>query len=69
MDFFSTLGDDEIALLGCVGALLVCGTLMSVSYFIGQKLNPATTVDEQEDAIPADGHTEQTDQKATRKAA
>ena len=69
MDFFTTLGDDEIALLGCVGALLVCGTLMSVSYFIGQKLNVTATVDEQADAIPADGLTEQAEPKPTRKAA
>ncbi len=36
MEFFQTLTDDQKALVGCVAALLTCGTLMSLSYYVGQ---------------------------------
>jgi hypothetical protein len=36
MELFSTLSDDQIALLGCATALVATGTLMSLSYFLGR---------------------------------
>ncbi len=36
MEFLNGLSDDQTALIGCVGALIVCGTLMSLSYYVGQ---------------------------------
>jgi hypothetical protein len=36
MNLLSTLNDDQIALLGCAGALLATGSLMSLSYFLGR---------------------------------
>ena len=67
MDFFSSLGDDELALLGCTGALLLCGTLMSLSYFIGKKLNP--TADEEPQTLTLRTTSEQTNPESKQKAA
>jgi hypothetical protein len=36
MDFLNGLSDDQTALLGCAAALLVCGTLLSLSYYAGK---------------------------------
>ncbi|MEO1996652.1 MAG: hypothetical protein ABGZ17_15395 [Planctomycetaceae bacterium] len=36
MDIFSNLTDDQIALLGCVAALISSGGLMVVSHYIGR---------------------------------
>ncbi len=36
MEFFGSLTDDEIALLGCVVAFFGSATIMWLSYFIGQ---------------------------------
>jgi hypothetical protein len=33
-----TLTDDQFALVGCVVALIVSGTLMSLSYYLGRAL-------------------------------
>ncbi len=30
------LSDDQWALIGCAAALILCGSVMSLSYFIGQ---------------------------------
>jgi hypothetical protein len=35
-ELFKTLSDDQIALLGCAGALALAGTIMSLSYYIGR---------------------------------
>jgi hypothetical protein len=35
MNFLNNLSDDQMALVMCVGALLTCGLLMSLSHFIG----------------------------------
>ena len=35
MQFFSQLSDDQFALLGCAVALIVTGTMMSLSHYIG----------------------------------
>jgi hypothetical protein len=36
MDFLYGLSDDQTALVGCAAALFVCGTLMSLSYYVGR---------------------------------
>lgn len=36
-EMFQNAGDDQVALLGCAGALLGSGFLMYVSYFLGPK--------------------------------
>lgn len=36
MDFLSGLSDDQTALIGCAAALLVSGTMMSLSYYVGR---------------------------------
>jgi hypothetical protein len=36
MEILSNLSDDQIALLGCATALVITGSLMCVSYFIGR---------------------------------
>jgi len=36
MDMLSHLTDDQIALLGCAGALILSGTAMSLSYYVGR---------------------------------
>jgi hypothetical protein len=36
MEFLSNLSDDQIALLGCATALVMTGSLMCVSYFVGR---------------------------------
>lgn len=51
MEFLSNLSDDQIALLGCATALVMTGSLMCVSYFVGRgrtqsagQASPATAV-------------------------
>lgn len=34
-DLFQAASDDQLALMGCAGAILVSGFLMYVSYFLG----------------------------------
>jgi hypothetical protein len=41
MDWLQQLSDDEKALVGCGVALLLCGTLMSLSYYVGRMLRRA----------------------------
>ncbi len=36
MDFLNGLSDDQTALIGCAAALLVSGTIMSLSYYVGR---------------------------------
>jgi hypothetical protein len=36
MEIFKNLNDDQLALLGCAGALFVTGVMMSLSHFIGR---------------------------------
>ncbi len=36
MELFHGLSDDQTALLGCFTALLVTGTMMSLSYYVGR---------------------------------
>jgi hypothetical protein len=36
MELLKNLNDDQIALLGCAGALVVSGLMMSLSHFIGR---------------------------------
>ena len=36
MEFLKNLSDDQIALLGCLIALVSTGSLMSLSYYIGR---------------------------------
>lgn len=35
MDILSGLSDDQMALVMCVGALIGCGLMMSLSYYLG----------------------------------
>lgn len=35
---FEGMSDDQVALVGCVTALFVCGTMMSLSYYLGRML-------------------------------
>ena len=35
MNFLNHLSDDQMALVMCVGALLTCGLMMSLSHFLG----------------------------------
>jgi hypothetical protein len=54
MELLKNLNDDQIALLGCAGALFVTGLMMSLSHFVGRarmrtaevpaKVIPATTL-------------------------
>lgn len=37
MDLFSGLTDDQTALLGCLGALVACGGIMSLSFYLRPK--------------------------------
>jgi hypothetical protein len=36
MNLLSNLNDDQLALLGCAGALVSMGSLMCLSYYIGR---------------------------------
>lgn len=43
MDLFNSLSDDQVALLGCGCALVVSGTVLWISYFLGRhETRPAT---------------------------
>lgn len=46
MDFINGLSDDQTALLGCAAALLVCGTIMSLSYYVGRFFHKAQATPE-----------------------
>jgi len=35
-ELWKSLSDDQIALVGCAAALLLMGTIMSLSYYIGR---------------------------------
>lgn len=37
MDIFNSLSDDQVALLGCACALVISGTVMWISYFLGRR--------------------------------
>ena len=36
MDLFAGFSDDQLALLGCFGALSLCGVLLMLSSFVGR---------------------------------
>ena len=36
LELLKSLSDDQIALVGCATALLMMGTIMSLSYYIGR---------------------------------
>jgi hypothetical protein len=36
LELWKSLSDDQIALVGCAAALLLTGTVMSLSYYIGR---------------------------------
>jgi hypothetical protein len=36
LELLKSLSDDQIALVGCAAALLLMGTIMSLSYYIGR---------------------------------
>lgn len=44
MDIISTLTDDQLALLGCFAAIVVSGTIMSLSYYVGPRRSAAEPV-------------------------
>lgn len=47
MELLASLTDDQKALLGCAVALFVCGTAMSLSYYLGRwKSSGETTTSE-----------------------
>ena len=52
MDFLNGLSDDQTALLGCACALLVTGTMMSLSYYVGRLQKRAQSTPE-----PTEPHT------------
>lgn len=36
MEMFNGLSSDQAAVIGCAAAIMVCGTLMSLSYYVGR---------------------------------
>jgi hypothetical protein len=36
VEILKSLSDDQIALVGCAAALMIAGTIMSLSYYIGR---------------------------------
>lgn len=44
MEIFSGLSDNQTALVMCGAALLVCGSIMSLSHFIGRAGRPDESV-------------------------
>lgn len=36
MDLFNGLSSDQTAVIGCAAAIVVCGTVMSLSYYVGR---------------------------------
>lgn len=44
MGFLETLTDDQLAILGCLGAMLGCALLMSLSYYFGRPVAEERTV-------------------------
>lgn len=69
MEFLQSLTDDQKALVGCVVALLTCGTLMSVSYYIGQMFRKPETQEAAEPHIlrfpnRADSQDDRSDRRA-----
>ena len=43
MELLNILTDDQVALIGCILALTVCGTVMSSSFYLGQFLHRSRT--------------------------
>jgi hypothetical protein len=42
IELWKSLSDDQMALVGCAAALMVTGTIMSLSYYIGRgRMTPA----------------------------
>lgn len=39
MELFNGLSSDQTAVIGCAAAILVCGTMMSLSYYVGRFLH------------------------------
>jgi hypothetical protein len=44
MDILNNLSDDQLALLGCMGALLISGTIMCLSYYVGPARSAAPAI-------------------------
>jgi hypothetical protein len=63
MDWLQLLSDDEKALVGCAVALVLCGTLMSLSYYVGRVLRRAEHA-----AEPAEPYTLRMPDPSTRPA-
>jgi hypothetical protein len=42
-ELLKTLTDNQVALLGCLLALIVTGTLMSLSFYVGKRVRGETT--------------------------
>jgi hypothetical protein len=63
VSFLQNLTDDQTALLGCFVALLASGTLMSLSYYLGQVSRPRRTLS------PAAGRASAGEKSAGRQAA
>ena len=53
-EIVNTLSDDQIALIGCFVALVVSGTVMSLSYYVGrgQRSESSETTRLHADVIP-----------------
>jgi len=43
MELLNTMSDDQIAMSGCVAALIICGLVMSLSFYVGQFFNNRQT--------------------------
>jgi hypothetical protein len=42
IELWKSLSDDQMALVGCAAALIITGTMMSLSYYIGRgRMTPA----------------------------
>ncbi len=60
MDVMQPMGDDQLALMGCAGALLVAFTIMAISYHVGrfvrgeQRTIPGPALRKQPSATEAD---------------
>lgn len=52
MDLFNGLSSDQTAMLGCAAALLVSGTVMSLSYYVGRYFHSSEQAPE-----PTEPHT------------
>jgi hypothetical protein len=43
VELWKSLSDDQMALVGCAVALLVAGTIMSLSYYVGRARTALTS--------------------------